>query len=425
MSNTYTHHFSDRNIPFGIGTSEIHHQPQAVTRLGDSIIFLGDCQSAGTFDGISDLTKDVLSQTTLNAFAALGVAVRRQVRNALQTIFQEKKDSSLEGWGLPAGSWEMVDEVVMHMPFMVCDFVDFSCSLHHVKNAGRIIINDARPPPAFFNLPIGYQGRASSIVVSGTDIHRPNGQYRDKTASNVPEGSLPSVVYGPSRACDYEMEFAAVVGKPLPMNEGVKATEVDEYIFGFVLLNDWSARDIQGFEMTPLGPLNGKNFGTTISPWVITPEALSPFKTTGPEHTLPETSIPPYLQDPQRQTHDITMQVEITTLDSDSKSTVVCRSKLQSLYWSVRQMIAHVASAGSALRTGDVMATGTVTGDGEGAMGCLLEVTDGGRKPLLLQDGSERRFLEDGDVVRITAVAGGEGDGVGFGECVGRLVARR
>lgn len=169
----------------------------------------------------------------------------------------------------------------------------------------------------------------------------------------------------------------------------------------------------------PLGPLNGKNFGTTVSPWVVTPEALQPFKTTGQKSTL---KLPQYLQDPESQTYDIDMQVEIVAGD---QSTVAGRSRLQSLYWSVRQMIAHVASAGSALRTGDIMATGTVTGPEEGEMGCLLEVTEGGKRPLKLQDGSERRFLQDGDVVRMTAVAGRKDSGVGFGECVGRLVPAR
>lgn len=170
--------------------------------------------------------------------------------------------------------------------------------------------------------------------------------------------------------------------------------------------------------MMPLGPLNGKNFGTTISPWIVTPEALEPFKTAGQKSTL---SIPKHLQDPDSQTYNIRMEVQIST---GTHSTVAGRSQLQSLYWSVRQMIAHVASAGSALRTGDVMATGTVTGPGEGAMGCLLEVTEGGKRPFKLHDGTERRFLQDGDTVRITAMAGGEESGVGFGECVGRLVPR-
>ena len=180
------------------------------------------------------------------------------------------------------------------------------------------------------------------------------------------------------------------------------------------------ARDIQGYEMIPLGPLNGKNFGTSISPWVVTLDALAPFEAAGQKPVAP---IPPYLRDPENVTYAVRMQVEILPGGSESASTVMGRSEVQSLHWSVRQMIAHVASAGSSLRTGDVMATGTVSGPAEGQLGSLLEVSEGGTRPYKLKDGSERRFLLDGDVVRMTAVAGSEGSGVGFGGCIGRLVA--
>lgn len=314
---------------------------------------------------------------------------------------------------------------------------DFSCSLEHVKNAGRIIVNDERPPPAFFNFPIAYQGRASSVIVSGTDVERPIGQYRDNSAQTAANEPKP-VVFGPSQAVDYELEFAAIIGKPLPMRQRLNAVDADEHIFGFVILNDWSgnwrvlhtfsetmlmkytpARDIQGFEMTPLGPFNGKNFGTSISPWVVTPDALEAFHTEGQK---PAVDLPKHLRNPGHQSYAIRMQVDIL---AGNAATVTGTSWLQGLYWTPRQMIAHAVSAGAPLRTGDLLATGTVSGEGADARGCLLELTEGGIKSFKLIDGSERAFLQDGDVVRMTAVAGEEQSGVGFGECVGRLVASR
>jgi len=249
-------------------------------------------------------------------------------------------------------------------------------------------------------------------------------------------------VCGPSGALDYELEFAAIIGKPLPMRHRLTATDAAEHIFGFVLLNDWSgkqhhahplqspihdsglmktlARDIQAFEMVPLGPLHGKNFGTTISPWIVTPDALEPFKTSGPVQAA---TTPTHLRASDTPSYAIDLQVEI--LSNSSAATVTCKSKLQTLYWTVPQMIAHLVTGGCGLRTGDIIATGTVSGFEDGAYGCLLETTDGGRKPLLLADGTTRTYLEDGDVVRMTAMAGGEPSGVGFGECLGKILASK
>jgi fumarylacetoacetase len=274
------------------------------------------------------------------------------------------------------------------------------------------------------------------VVVSGTPIQRPIGQFYDKTAP-VAAGEVPPVVCGPSRQMDYELEFAAIVGKPLGMNKGLNAKEADEHIFGFVILNDWSgkltvhlsvigicvdafpARDIQGFEMRPLGPCNGKNLGTTISPWIVTIEALEPFKVQLPAREVPVAS---YLEDPDQSLYSIDMTVEII---SSGQATLVGKSSLSSLYWNIRQMVAHTVSAGSALRTGDLLATGTVSGTGPGSYGCLLESTEGGKNPISLNDGTERRFLNDGDVVQMVAVAGEDGSGVGFGDCFGELIPAR
>ncbi|PKS12538.1 hypothetical protein jhhlp_000746 [Lomentospora prolificans] len=400
----YANHFSRQNIPFGIASSTTHNSLQAVTRLENNVIFLHDLAKAGIFSSVANLPEDIFSNDSLNQFASLPRSVVSSVRKIIS-------ETDLDAF--PAGSFEDVGQVTMHLPVAVGDFVDFSCSLEHVKNAGRIIINDERPPPAFFNLPIGYQGRASSVVVSGTDIERPIGQYRDRSKDGA-------IVDGPSKAVDYEMEFAAIIGQPLARNKRVLATDADEHIFGFVVLNDWSARDIQGFEMMPLGPLNGKNFGTTISPWIVTLDALEPFKVPGPARVQPVVN---YLNDPENVTYSIGMQVEVQT---ETSTTVIGKSNVKLMYWTARQMVAHIASAGAALRSGDIMATGTVSGEGKGSHGCMLEATEGGKVPVALDNGSTRTYLQDGDVVRMTAVAGElSSSGVGFGECVGKLLPAR
>ena len=251
----YSHHFSVYNVPFGIGSSKSHPRPQAVTRVRNSVLFLHDCHRSGLFENIDGLPLNIFSNDTLNEFAALAKSVQQQVRQAIQ---YRCNDGVLDVSKLSQASVENITEVQMHMPVRVGDFagecpsapspfptnlltyqtLDYSCSLEHVKNAGRIIINDERPPPAFFNLPIAYQGRASSVIVSGTDVERPLGQYVDKSATTNPK----PVLYGSSRAVDYELEFAAIVGKPLPMRQRLNAVDADEHIFGFVVLNDWSGK---------------------------------------------------------------------------------------------------------------------------------------------------------------------------------------
>ncbi|KAH7182561.1 uncharacterized protein B0J16DRAFT_288711 [Fusarium flagelliforme] len=398
----FSNHFSEKNIPFGIASSVTHKEPQAVTRLGNTVIFLQDLVNE-LFKDVEGLTAGVLSQPTLNAFAALPKTVHQNVRTQIQSAYQK---GGLDAF--PAGSKEDISAVTMHLPMEIKDFADFSCSLDHVINAGRIVVNNPHPPPGFFHFPVGYQGRTSSIVTSGTDIERPYGQFR-----NPADGSI---IYGPSQKVDYEVELAAVIGKPLGMKQRLNAKDAEDHIFGFIILNDWSARDIQGFEMSPLGPFNGKSLGTSISPWIITLDALDPYRTRSPAQ---QTLSASYLQHPNLSTFSITMKVELL---ANKTATTLGTCPVEALYWTPQQMIAHSVSSGSALRTGDVLATGTVSGSDEASRGCMLETTEGGSKPVTLKDGSKRGYLEDGDVVRITAAAG---EGVGFGECIGQLTPAR
>ncbi|KAL4888628.1 hypothetical protein BDV59DRAFT_211034 [Aspergillus ambiguus] len=406
----YGHHFSLQNLPFGVASSVQHPKPQCATRLHNIVIFLGDLQRSGLFARVSDLPEEVFDESTLNTYAALPKATHRAVRQTLQATLQDCSTASL-----PPTSVEDITKVQLHLPVAIPGFTDFSCSLDHVKNAGRAILNDESPPPGFFHFPIGYTGRASTIVVSGTPIVRPLGHFYDRSA---PAEKKP-VVYGPSRAMDYELEIGVIVGKPLPPNQGLNARDADEHIFGLVILNDWSARDIQGCEMVPLGPLNGKAFGTSISPWVVTLDALDAFKATGP---APRVELPGHLQDLGKFNYAIDMTVE---LQHGGTTSVLSKSQAQNMFWSGRQMCAHLASTGCDLRTGDILGTGTVSGSQEGSYGCLLEITKGGKAAAQLADGSSRVYLQDGDVVRMSAVAGGEISGVGFGECIGELKPAR
>ncbi|KAL2793280.1 hypothetical protein BJX66DRAFT_339033 [Aspergillus keveii] len=411
-STAYSHHFSINNLPYGVASSPAHTS-QCATRLDNTVIFLGALQKAGFFNAVSDLPGNVFSENTLNSFAALPASIHAAVRNHLQSALQSGIDS------LPPNTTADVTAVTLHLPVSIGAFTDFSCSLNHVRNAGRAILNDPSPPPGFFHFPIGYAGRASTIVVSGTPITRPDGHFYDRT-NPIPK----TVIYGPSRALDYEMELGVVVGRPLGPGKGVNAKDAEGHVFGFVVLNDWSARDIQGLEMIPLGPLNGKAFNTSISPWIVTVEALTPFKAAGPK---PQSALPEHLQEEEKFNYDITMSVEIlhsNASDSTRMSSTIATSPAKSLFWSHRQMAAHLASSGCDLRTGDILGTGTVSGEEDGSYGCLLESTKGGKEKVKLSGGAgERVYLLDGDVVRMSAVVGPEGSGVGFGECVGEIKA--
>ncbi|KAL4904293.1 hypothetical protein BDW74DRAFT_178873 [Aspergillus multicolor] len=422
-SPSYAHHFSLNNLPFGVASSATHAS-QCATRLQNTVIFLGALQESGYFDEITDLPKGIFTNATLNEYAALPKTVHTAVRAKLQSVLSEM-DS------LPKDYKADISKVKLHLPISIPGFTDFSNSLNHVQNAGRAILNDPSPPPGFFHFPIGYTGRASTVVVSGTPITRPCGHFYDRT-NPTPK----TVVYGPSRALDYELELGVIVGKSFDWGtgKGIAAKDAEEYVFGFVLLNDWSARDIQGLEMVPLGPLNGKAFGSTISPWIITTDALAPFRAAGPG-SVPRVELAGHLQEQKQGNFDIVMSVEIihpsTTANGQAAAgeqfegkaiSSIAISSAKDLFWSHRQMVAHLTSCGSDLRTGDLLGTGTVSGSEEGSFGCLLESTKGGKQAVKLADGNERIYLLDGDIVRMTAVLGSEDSGVGFGECIGEIL---
>lgn len=399
MADVYTSHFGLNNIPYGIASSPKHPEPQHATRIHDDIIFLADLAVNEVFKAVEAPLLSIFRESTLNTFAALSKDIHSQVRSIIQSAYQDASQKS---------QFENVADVILHLPLQIGDFTDYSASSNHVLNAGEAIQGVRSFPPAFKKYPVGYAGRSSSITISGAPVTRPLGQYIEDYT--VPEKKI---IFGASRALDYEMEVAAVIGKPVEAGTYLRAQDADQHIFGLVLLNDWSARDIQGLEMNPLGPFNGKNFMTTISPWVITLDALKPYEVPAPPRME---AVADFMDDPKSINYDIRLEGQITRKGSQ---TTTCKVGFDTMYWTFRHMIAHHTIGGCSLRTGDVIASGTVSGDAEHEHGCLLELTWNGKTPSKLSDGSELRYLADGDEFLYTGVLGDGSAGVGFGSCIG------
>jgi len=402
-----TSHFPIQNIPFGVFEKApgVHHCGVAI---GDRILDLYACVSKGLFDHCK-WDKEVLLQPTLNGFMALGRPAWRECRTICQRLLG-KGSTLANDPNLQAAC--MVDQakVRMVMPANIGDYTDFYSSRYHATNVGKMFRpNEAALKPNWVHLPVGYHGRASSVVVSGTPITRPQGQLR-------PNMDKPPV-HGPCRLLDFELEMAFFVGPGNKMGQPIKVENAEDHIFGLVLMNDWSARDIQKWEYVPLGPFNGKNFATTISPWIVTLDALEQFAC-DPEKQNPE--VLPYLQDPKLKSYDINLEVAITPTKS-KETTVVSKSNAKYLYWSFTQQLAHHSSTGCPTRPGDLLGSGTISGPEPGSYGSMLEICWKGTKPVKMNDGSERKFIADGDDVQMTGFCQGKGFRVGFGPCNGVL----
>ncbi|KAF9733982.1 hypothetical protein PMIN06_005188 [Paraphaeosphaeria minitans] len=402
MAGTYTSHFGINNIPYGIARSSKRSAPQAVTRIGDEVIFLAELSKQAPLAEISANLSSIFAEKTLNTFAAQPKNVHVQTRAAIQEAYKNSLHKEYS---------EDIKDVELLLPVQVGDFTDFSVSRDHVTNAPKALFGKPQLPHTFHNFPLGYAGRCSSIYVSPTPVTRPIGQFLENGKAT----------FGASRALDYELEVGAIVGRPLAGDADIYAKDMDEHIFGLVLVNDWSSRDIQGCEMRdPLGPFKGKNFGTSVSPWVVTLEALKVFEAPAPAHEEP---VVTFLDDPNSTSYNLTIEAEIVRKGS---TTTVCKVAFaQTMYWTFRQMLAHNAIGGCPLNTGDLLASGTVSGPSESELACLMELTMNGKEPKKLSDGSDLRYLEDGDTVRFTAVAGDSSAGVGFGECIGTVKPAR
>lgn len=397
--------FPIQNIPFGvISTAAGNH---IATRVGDTVFDLHALASAGLLGDAAA----VLKEDTLNSFMAAGRPVWRAVRARLQELFGAGNTELAGNAQLLATAAVAAADAVNVMPARVGDYTDFYSSREHATNIGIMFRGkDNALQPNWLHLPVGYHGRASSVVVSGTPVKRPSGQKKPPTGNPV---------FGACERLDIELETAFFVGPGNKLGEPIPIDKADEHMFGMVLLNDWSARDIQKWEYVPLGPFLGKSFSSTISPWVITMDALEPFRVQGPEQKDPE--VLPYLQGGKPAGYDIQLAVEYKT-PAMEKGDVICRSNLKYMYWSMSQQLVHHCCNGCNMRPGDLLGSGTISGPTKGSYGSLLEMTWGGKEKVALSSGEERTFMQDGDSVTLRGFCQGDGFRVGFGLCEGTIV---
>ncbi len=400
--------FPIQNLPYGVFSGE-NREPRPGVAIGESILDLDEVAGVGLLDTLA-LPDGVFSAPSLNPFLALGrpawTGVRTRVAELLGLGNEEVAATGIANTAIVAQR-----DVTMHLPIEVGDFVDFYSSIHHATNVGRLFRPDAEPLlPNWRYLPVGYHGRAGTVVVSGTPISRPTGQRRG------PDGGPPA--FGPSKALDFELEVGFVTGNGTALGEPLTAGDVEEHIFGMCLVNDWSARDIQAWEYQPLGPFLGKSFATSISPWIVSLDAVAPYRV-DPPHQEPE--VLPYLRTEGHTGVDLRLEVEVIRNGAEA-GTVVTRTGFADMYWTMRQQLAHATVNGATVRAGDLFASGTVSGPEPGTLGSLLEITKNGNEPIRLDDGSELSYLGDGDTVIIRGHCTSEGAPIiGFGECTGTV----
>jgi fumarylacetoacetase len=399
--------FSLENIPFGIFRSAADPSPRTATRIGDTVVDLARLAEQGLFDSVPGFDRSALSGPVLNAFIALGKSVTGAVRRRIQELFREECPDLRDAADLRGRACLPADRAEMLLPIEIGDYTDFYSSREHATNVGTMFRDPANALlPNWLHLPVGYHGRASSIVVSGTPLHRPYGQTEPTPETNGRPG------FGPSRQVDFELEMAFVIGRSTELGGRISVDRAEEHIFGMMVFNDWSARDLQKWEYVPLGPFLAKNFGSSVSPWIVTLEALEPFRTEGPRQADPEPL--PYLQGPAKSTFDIALEVDIRP--ENAPATTVCRSNFRYLYWSMAQQLAHHTINGCNVRVGDLMASGTISGPTADSYGSMLELAWKGTRPVPMADGTERRFILDRDTVTMRAFAQKDGLRVGFGE---------
>ncbi|KAL2070140.1 hypothetical protein VTL71DRAFT_14820 [Oculimacula yallundae] len=411
--------FSLANIPFGIISTSANPKPRVAIAIGEYALDVEALAAADVFKNVSSIAKhtSVFSQSTLNAFASLGQSVHVEVRKHIQAILS--KDGSHktlleQNETLQKQALISLKDVKYHLPMQIGDYTDFYVGKNHAYNIGVLFRGpDNALQPNYMHLPVGYHGRSSSVVVSGTPIKRPSGQIL------LPGSKTP--IYSPCRKLDIELEMGAFVCKENAMGTAVPINEAKEYIFGVVLMNDWSARDIQAWEYVPLGPFLSKNFGTTISPWVVLTSALEPFLEVGLAPGNREELLPYLREDKAANVYNIELSVEIKS--KSGHTTVVSKSNAKNLLFSYPQLIAHHSVGGCPMRVGDLMGTGTISGESRDSLGSFLEQSYNGKEAIRLNGGEERMFLEDGDEITLRGICVGEkGCHVGFGDCTGKIV---
>lgn len=392
--------FPLNNLPYGVFSTADGPQRCGVA-IGDMIVDVAALEG----DGVIDLGSPALQGASWNAVMELGPDIWARLRARLGTILAE---GASEQAAVEPHVFAQAD-ATMHMPITVSEYTDFYAGKQHAQNMGAILRGSPDLPANWLHIPVGYNGRASSVVVSGTDIVRPNGQ------SKAPDADMPS--FGPTKRLDIELEMGAIVGTPSAFGAPITVDQADEMIFGYVLLNDWSARDIQGWEYQPLGPFQGKAFGTTISPWIVTSAALEPFRTSTPAR---DKDLLPYLDSTTDGLFDIELEV-LMQPEGASKATALTKTNYSRMYYSAAEQLCHHASGGCGMNVGDLLGSGTISGPNKSEYGSLMELSWAGREPFTLETGETRTFIEDGDTLTLRGAAIGNGYQIGFGSCEGTI----
>lgn len=400
--------FPIQNIPFGVFLTR-DDIITIGTRIGDYAIDLGALHQLGYFEGIP-LTDDIFLQDTLNDFISDGKKTWRLVRNRIAEIFDSKNSKLKDNQDDRNTVLFTLDEIEMQLPIQVGDYTDFYSSKEHATNVGTMFRDPENALlPNWLHIPVGYHGRSSSIIPSGIPVHRPHGQI-------LPAGADEPVL-APSNLVDFELEMAFITTDANPLGEPIPIEEAEDYIFGLVLFNDWSARDIQKWEYVPLGPFLAKNFASSVSPWIVTLDALEPFRTEGPK---PEKKLLPYLQSKGKKSFDINLQVGLQP--ENSEETVLANTNFKYMYWNMSQQLAHHTVNGCNVLSGDMMGSGTISGPTPDTYGSMLELSWKGSKPVKLNDGSERKFIEDNDTVIMRGYCKKKDRRIGFGEIRTKLL---
>ena len=399
--------FPIQNLPYGVFSAN-GLAPRIGVAIGDYVLDLWELEQDGRF-AFAEIC--VFSQASLNAFMALGPKMWAKTRARISELLRHDHPELRDNDELRKLALVPMRDVKLHMPITVAGYTDFYSSKEHATNVGVMFRGkDNALQPNWLHMPIGYNGRASTVVVSGTRVKRPRGQLKP------PSAEVPS--FGPCKRLDFELEMGVVVGQASAMGEMLSEKQAEEMIFGFVILNDWSARDIQQWEYVPLGPFQAKAFGTSISPWVVTREALEPFRLHGPAQ---EPQPLPYLRQAQPNNYDMTLEVALRAAPMNAAQTI-CRTNFKYMYWSSVQQLVHHASSGCAMNVGDLLGSGTISGPEKDQRGSLLEISWNGTEPVELDGGIKRTFMEDGDSLVMRGWCQGDGYRVGFGEVEGTIL---
>jgi len=403
--------FPIQNIPFGVYSPKGGGDLHVATAIGDYVIDLAYLDDAGFFIDTDIEETEVFHEPTLNAFMALGQKAWKEARLTISRLLREDNTSFKDNDELRKIALIPMNDAEMEMPVDIGDYTDFYSSREHATNVGTMFRGpDAALMPNWLHLPVGYHGRASSVVLSGTDIVRPKGQTK------APDAEKPS--FGDCNRMDFELEMGVLIGSGNILSEPIAVDDAKDHVFGFTLVNDWSARDIQTWEYIPLGPFLAKNFATSISPWIITMEALEPFKCKSPEQNPKPFD---YLNNKKDCNYDINLEIHLKA-ENMSESHIISKTNYNYLYWNMAQQIAHHTVTGCNLRTGDLLASGTISGPEKDNRGSMLELSWNGKEPIGLPNGEKRTFLEDGDIVTLKGWCKGKGYRIGFGDCKGTIL---